>query len=74
VVKQAPAGDTARVQWLYALLYGRPATDREAKIGLAVLSRAREGGDQAGAGTPAEQLWEPYCQILLCSNEFMYVD
>jgi len=74
VVKQAPAGDTARVQWLYALLYGRPATDREAKIGLAVLSRAREAGDQAGAGTPAEQLWEPYCQILLCSNEFMYVD
>ena len=74
VAKQGPGGDAARIQWLYAQLYGRPAADREAKIGLAVLSRAREVGDQAGAGTPAEQLWEPYCQILLCSNEFMYVD
>jgi hypothetical protein len=74
VAKQTAADDAARIQWLYAILYGRPATDREAKIGLAVLSRARDAGNQAGAGPAAEQLWEPYCQILLCSNEFIYVD
>ena len=74
VAKLTAGDDAARVQWLYATLFGRPATDREAKIGLAVLSRARDAGNQAGAGSAAEQLWEPYCQILLCSNEFIYVD
>ncbi|MBI3856063.1 MAG: DUF1553 domain-containing protein, partial [Planctomycetes bacterium] len=74
VVKQAPADDASRIQWLYALLYGRPASDREAKIGQAVLSRGREAEPAAGAGRTPEQLWEPYCQILLCSNEFIYVD
>jgi hypothetical protein len=73
-VTQGPPDDLARVQWLYALLYGRPATDREAKIGLAMLSRGREGEKLAGAGPKPEEIWEPYCQILLCSNEFIYVD
>jgi len=74
VVKQARADETARIQWLYATLYSRPATDREAKIGQAVLSRARDAGKETGAGPSPEQLWEPYCQVLLCANEFMYVD
>jgi cytochrome c553 len=73
-VKQGPADDAAKIQWLYGLLYGRPATDREVKIGQAVLSRAREFDKLAGGTPSAEQTWEPYCQILLCSNEFIYVD
>ena len=74
VVKQAAADEAARIQWLYGLLYGRPATEREVMIGKAVLSRGREAGKLAGGGPKPEEIWEPYCQVLLCSNEFMYVD
>ena len=56
--------DRARIQRAYTLLYGRPPLDEEVKIGLDFLGR---GGDQ-------EKAWEEYCQVLLCSNEFIYVD
>ena len=43
----------------------RPAAvDEEVKIGLDFLKR--------GGGT--EKAWEEYCQVLLCANEFIYVD
>jgi hypothetical protein len=50
------------------LLYARPATKPEIKLGLAALAQAR-------AGTKETDLaWEEYCQVLLCANEFIYVD
>jgi hypothetical protein len=61
VAKQGLAGDRARIDWLYRLLYARPSTDRETQIGLSML---REGNDA----------WQRYCQVLLCANEFVYVD
>jgi hypothetical protein len=73
-VQKGPAEEAARIQWLYQTLYGRTATEREAKIGQALLARGREQERQAGAGPTPEQVWEPYCQILLCANEFIYVD
>jgi mono/diheme cytochrome c family protein len=73
-IQKGPADEAARIQWLYQVLYGRAATEREAKIGQAVLARGREQGRLAGAGPSPEQVWEPYCQILLCANEFIYVD
>jgi hypothetical protein len=75
-VRAAKQGSTDdhRIQWLYGLLFSRPATEREVMIGKAVLSRGREAGRFAGDGPKPEELWEPYCQVLLCSNEFMYVD
>ncbi len=30
--------------------------------------------DAAGQPIPAEQAWEQYCQVLLCANEFVYVE
>ena len=50
-----------RIDWLYRLLYSRPATDRETEIGMSVV---RDGGES----------WQQYCQVLLCANEFVYVD
>lgn len=43
---------------LYLRLFARPPTARERALGL-------EMGPQG---------WEPYCQMLLCLNEFVYVD
>ncbi len=65
--KEAPPDDTARVQWLYQLLYGRPAAKAEIELGLKALAHARTGDDK-------EIGWEEYCQVLLCANEFIYVD
>jgi hypothetical protein len=56
--------DRARIERAYRLLYGRPPIDDEVKIGLDFLGR---GGRTAKA-------WEEYCQVLLCANEYIYVD
>ncbi|HVS34225.1 MAG TPA: DUF1553 domain-containing protein, partial [Gemmataceae bacterium] len=56
--------DRARIQRAYLLLYGRPPIREETAIGLDFLKR--------GAGT--QKAWEEYCQVLLCANEFIYVD
>jgi hypothetical protein len=61
VMKQGPPDDRAKIDWLYRLLYSRPANDRETEIGMAVV---REGGES----------WASYCQVLLCANEFVYID
>lgn len=60
-MKEGPADDRAKIDWLYRLLYSRAATERETRIGLAMID---EGGDSL----------QRYCQVLLCANEFVYVD
>ncbi len=67
VVAQAAAGDEARVKWLFQRLYARPPEAAEAKVVLQALKSAREGSNENAA-------WEQVCQVLLCANEFMYVD
>jgi hypothetical protein len=64
-VRQGPASVTQDIiKRLYVLLYGRAPTAQEVEIGQTIL-------DQAGR---SEQAWEEYCQVLLCANEFVYVD
>jgi hypothetical protein len=67
LLKQGPTNDRARIESLYELLYSRPASERELAIGL---SATRD--DEAS--TPVEAIWQRYCQVLLCANEFVYVD
>ena len=58
----APGGAEARVQRAYGLLYGRPATDRQVRLALEFL-------------TPeSDARWQQYCQVLLGSNEFLFID
>jgi hypothetical protein len=56
--------DRARIERAYRLLYARPPLEEEVEIGLDFLGRAGRG--EAG--------WEAYCQVLLCANEFIYID
>jgi hypothetical protein len=56
--------DKTRITHAYELLYGRPPTEEEMEIGLEYL--ARQGSEK--------DAWEAYCEILLCANEFIYVD
>ena len=57
-----------RVRRAYLLLFGRPATDTEVKLALDFLT-----GGKAGAAVP-EAVWQQYAQVLLGSNEFLFVD
>jgi hypothetical protein len=54
-----------RVRRAYVLLYGRPATEEEVRLGLAFLAAPE-------AERPAR--WEQYAQALLAANEFIYLD
>lgn len=65
--REAPESNEARIQRAFQLAYGRPPLPQELELGLAYL--ASEKG-------PEEKLsrWESYCQILLSSNEFLYLD
>jgi hypothetical protein len=67
LLKDAPANDRKRIGWLYQLLYSRPANKQEIKIGEQWLARARVDAKDRDA-------WEEYCQVLICANEFIYVD
>jgi hypothetical protein len=60
----AAPDDCERIRRAYELLYGRRPEAQETRIGLDFLTHA--GTDRPG--------WEAYCQLLLCANEFLYVD
>jgi hypothetical protein len=63
VGNEAGNDDAARIRRLYALAFGRPPTGSELDLGLQLL-------------TPAAKslALERYCHLILCSNEFVYVD
>ena len=58
-----PGDRDARLAWLFSRLFAARATDHDR----ALAARA------VGEGMAAVQ-WEPFCQALLCSNQFIYVD
>jgi hypothetical protein len=60
--------DAERIRTTYLMLFGRPPGAEEIEIGQAFLARARRSAKTTKAA------WEEYCQVLLCTNEFIYVD
>jgi mono/diheme cytochrome c family protein len=67
ILREGPVDDRGKVERLYVLLFGRPPGDEELRIGLAALAHDRRT-------EAADKAWEEYCQVLLCTNEFIYVD
>jgi hypothetical protein len=53
------ASETHRIPWLYRTLYGRSPSDTELSLGVAAVQHSS---------------WADYCHVLLCANEFVYVD
>jgi len=60
--RNTASADSDRVRWLYETLYSRPPAPQELALG----ERAVSAGDDTA--------WEAYCQVLLCANEFIYLD
>ncbi|WP_422930595.1 PSD1 and planctomycete cytochrome C domain-containing protein [Singulisphaera sp. PoT] len=63
LIAQEPDRDR-RIERAYAMLFGRPPGEAERQIGRDYL--ASIPGD--------EDAWVAYCQTLICTNEFIYID
>jgi hypothetical protein len=65
--------ESERIRGLYLKLFARPATDNEVTMGSSFVARYkatldnRADSNDLDAGTA-------YCQVLLVSNEYLYVD
>lgn len=68
-VQKEATSDTERVQRAFALAYGRAASEEEERLFLAFLN-----GKDAEPTANRLSRWERVAQILIGSNEFMYVD
>lgn len=68
-VQKEATGDTERVQRAFLLAYGRPATSEETELFVQFLA-----GKDADPTANRLTRWERVAQILIGSNEFMYVD
>jgi hypothetical protein len=67
LTEEAPS----RIQSLYRLVFGRDADAEEVRLGERFLAG---GGEPTGPTTVTLTAWERYAQVLLLSNEFMFVD
>ena len=76
VLAKTPVSDRERFDFANRLAFGRPASDDEAKSAGEYIHRylaARKGSP--GSDTERQlAAWQSYCQMLLCSNEFFYVE
>ncbi len=64
LVREVPAsGDEDRIRLLYEITLGRTPAPAELEIGL-----------QLVADSSSDNSWLRYCRLILCSNEFIYVD
>ena len=63
LAREEPGGGEPRIRRLYALALGRPPSPAEVDLGRQLLA---PDGDV--------DPWERYCQVILSSNEFIYID
>ena len=67
--REAP-NSRARLHHLYQSVYGRAPTDGEVKTALRFLRHYRNESVQKDPNLDA---WQAFCQVLVASNEFVYV-
>jgi hypothetical protein len=79
--REVSGDEEARVSQAWRLMYGREPTDAERKVAWQVIRPGGGWGDKSGAagGADAERVdglarWIDLAHVLLCSNEFIYVD
>lgn len=66
LLRDEPNDDTARIQRAYQMLLSRPASGEEVKIANEILALANPSN--------AEAAWTELAHVLLCSNEFVFLD
>lgn len=66
LLQEAGDAEAARIEHAYQLLFARPPRAEELHIGRHLIAQS--------GGTTREAAWHEFAQVLLCSNEFIYVD
>jgi hypothetical protein len=66
VLREAPADETARIHWAYQTLFARAARPEELDVANQLLAKCGKEEGEAG--------WRDLAHVLLCANEFVYVD
>jgi hypothetical protein len=68
--------DTLRLRWLYVSSLGRPPTSAEIARALAFVGRAEQllAREKLDAGERRLRAWQAFCQVIVASNEFIYVE
>jgi hypothetical protein len=61
--------DATRIRHAFLLLYARPATDKEVRLGTRFLAAAATDREKKALSP-----WKQYAQVLLGANEFIFVD
>jgi hypothetical protein len=64
----------ARVQALYSLVFSRPAEPDEISLGLRFIESQPAVKTDAAQSANSMNPWERYVQVLLMTNEFVFVD
>ena len=64
-VQHEVPSDDGRIQYAYSVLFGRLPNALEIAVARRLLERARSQGHAA---------WDDLAHVLLCSNEFIYLD
>ena len=67
IMTDKDATDARRIARAYPILFGRPPTPDEVEAGIKFLANAK-------AEVSPRQAWERYAQVLLCTNELIYVE
>lgn len=65
-IHDVPNDEAARIQLLFRLVFLRAAITNEVQIARQLLAAPRTGG--------ADIAWRDLAHVLLCSNEFIYLD
>ena len=66
LLREAVGGEAARIDWVFQWLFGRPARAEDIQICHQLLAES--------GGSEGETAWRDLAHVLLCSNEFIYVD
>ncbi|AMV16790.1 PSD1 and planctomycete cytochrome C domain-containing protein [Planctomyces sp. SH-PL14] len=72
IAREASADDTVRIAALYSLLFQRDPTEAETQVGLAYLQSPLP--ETVAPDVVKLSPWERYAQVLLGTNEFLFLD
>ena len=66
--------DIGQLDKVFMKVLSRQATETEQQAALRFIARAEQTRREQNANEPEKMAWADFCQILLCCNEFIYVD
>ena len=69
-LRKLASDDAKRVRLATQLVYGRPATPAEIGVAQRFLATSRKDPGP----NPDARAWARFCHVLLCANEFLFVD